>query len=193
METFDIQIARLKTAVEERLGKKLDSPANFSYLSEQIQTSQKENVSVSTLKRIWGYVKYASKPTNSVLNILSRYVGYPHWDAFCNSFDSGDFIESMELSNTTILAKHLHIGDILEFEWQPNRYCKVECVEPYKFKVLESHNGKLYRDNVFKAEMFCKGMPLYVTDLRQGIESGKAYVAGRTHGLSSLRLIPRKL
>ena len=192
MENTDIQISRLRLAVEEKLGKKLDSPVNFSYLSEQIQTSLKEYVSVSTLKRIWGYVKYDSKPTKSVLTILARYIGYPHWDAFCKASDTGDFVESMELSDTTIFAEQIHEGDIVEFEWQPNRYCKVECLEPFKFRVLESHNGKLYRGNVFKTDLFAKGMPLYVTDLRQGEETGKAYVAGRTHGLSSLKLTPKK-
>ncbi len=188
MESAD-NLKRLKTAVEEKIGRKLDSPANFNYLSDLIQSTLMDYVSVSTLKRIWGYVSYSSSPTKSVLSILSRFVGYPHWDAFCDQTSTDTFIESMELTNSTIYIKDLLLGDNLEIEWPPNRYCKLECIGLGQFRVIESRNSKLKCGDTFKTNLFAKGLPLYVTDLTQNGIGGKSYVAGTSHGLSSINII----
>ena len=192
MESFDNNLKRLLGEIENKIGRKLDSPANFSYLSDLIQSNQKDYVSVSTLKRICGYVNYNSSPTKSVLSILARFVGYPHWDAFCQGDENSSYVESMELTNSTVYAKELKQGDQIEIEWYPNRYCKLECLGLCRFQVVESLNSKLKPGNTLKTDLFAKGLPLYVTDLKQGDMGGKSYVAGMSHGLSSINVIKIK-
>lgn len=48
------------------------------------------SISLSTLKRLWGYVPYTSRPRLTTLNILSRYVGYRDFSAFCEALQEED-------------------------------------------------------------------------------------------------------
>ena len=57
-EDFD----RLKNEVETLVGRKIVSPRDFDFLSRQIEGNTQETVSVSTLKRLWGYVACSCKP-----------------------------------------------------------------------------------------------------------------------------------
>jgi len=76
-------VERLKAAVELKCGRKILTPKDFYFLSTYIVEQQHETVSVSTLKRLWGYIQTSSVPRRSTLNVLSRLLGFPDWDTFC--------------------------------------------------------------------------------------------------------------
>ncbi len=65
------QLSALRQAVEDRYGQAINSPADFAGLCDQLALVQGEQISVSTLKRIWGYVTGYSTIRVSTLNILS--------------------------------------------------------------------------------------------------------------------------
>jgi hypothetical protein len=58
------------------------SNEDFDDLGERIFEKTSIRLSVSTLKRIWGKVKYDHSPTTATLNALSRYAGYTGWRDF---------------------------------------------------------------------------------------------------------------
>ncbi len=55
---------------------------DFDDLSERIFQKTSVRLSVSTLKRIWGKVKYDHSPTTATLNTLARYAGFESWRDF---------------------------------------------------------------------------------------------------------------
>ncbi|GAB2578280.1 hypothetical protein [Spirosoma areae] len=55
---------------------------DFEQLSEQILAETGVSLSVSTLKRLWGRVRYNSSPTPTTLDTLARFVGHVSWRAF---------------------------------------------------------------------------------------------------------------
>ena len=55
---------------------------DFETLSESIFDKTGVRLSVSTLKRVWGKVKYDSSPTTATLNALARYAGFEGWRDF---------------------------------------------------------------------------------------------------------------
>ena len=75
-------LGRLKEEVELLVGRKIRSPKDFDFLARQILGYINEKISVSTLKRMWGYVASESKPSLFNLDLLSCMVGYPDWNAF---------------------------------------------------------------------------------------------------------------
>ncbi|MBO8465135.1 MAG: hypothetical protein IAB93_03955 [Bacteroidetes bacterium] len=77
------QIECLKNEVCKKFGRTVEVSSDFSALSLSIQETTSESVSPSTLKRIFGYVKYGAEPSVATLSILSRYVGYAGWSDFC--------------------------------------------------------------------------------------------------------------
>lgn len=51
----------------------------FTELSEKIHDATGVNLSVTTLKRIFGKVKYESLPSSATLNALAAFLGYSSW------------------------------------------------------------------------------------------------------------------
>ncbi|HVW96438.1 MAG TPA: hypothetical protein VHA56_10770 [Mucilaginibacter sp.] len=61
---------------------------DFEKLSELIYEKTNTRLSMSTLKRIWGKVKYDSKPTIITLNALARFLDFTDWRAFKKNADA---------------------------------------------------------------------------------------------------------
>ena len=81
-ESFIIKWRKL---TEEKLG--WGDPAgwtdyDFERLSELVFEQTKTRLSVSTLKRIWGKVRYESTPNMATLNIMASFSGFADWRAF---------------------------------------------------------------------------------------------------------------
>lgn len=77
-------------AIEEKLnrGKVLNwSQYDFEKLSGEIEDKTGVVLSVTTLKRIWGKVKYHHSPTMTTLNTLAKFLDYDDWRAFVQSLD----------------------------------------------------------------------------------------------------------
>ncbi len=55
---------------------------DFVILSEKIQERTGAPLSHVTLKRVWGKVKYDSRPTTHTLNTLVQFLGYENWRDF---------------------------------------------------------------------------------------------------------------
>lgn len=55
---------------------------DFEKLSEEIQAKTQVVLSITTLKRIWGKVKYENAPSLTTLNTLARYINYEDWRSF---------------------------------------------------------------------------------------------------------------
>lgn len=78
-------LARCRTLVEAKLGwgdSKEWSNADFEALSEKILEETGVSLSVSTLKRLWGRVKYSSKPQAATLNALAQFIGHTSYRDF---------------------------------------------------------------------------------------------------------------
>lgn len=63
----DKLLARLRDAVEERVGRKVCTPKDFDYLHDCIFGECREMLSTSTLKRIWGYVPTDGQPRTATV------------------------------------------------------------------------------------------------------------------------------
>jgi hypothetical protein len=58
---------------------------DFEALSKRILKETKVSLSVSTLKRVWGKVRYEGSPTTATLNALAQFVGYEDWRTFTSN------------------------------------------------------------------------------------------------------------
>lgn len=52
---------------------------DFEELSEKILRKTTINLSVTTLKRLWGKINYDSKPTITTLNTLAQFIDFENW------------------------------------------------------------------------------------------------------------------
>ena len=82
MHLQENQLSILRDDIEQKFSRPVKTPADFAALSKEIQQNTKQNISTSTLKRLWGYVK--SKPSHriDILNVLAVYLGYGTWQDY---------------------------------------------------------------------------------------------------------------
>jgi hypothetical protein len=85
MDADDHLLQECKRLIEKKIGwENSESWTNhdFQTLSDKIQEETGVNLSIATLKRIWGKVKYDSKPTITTLNTLAKFLGFESWREF---------------------------------------------------------------------------------------------------------------
>lgn len=181
MEQKQEDISRLITFVEKVAGKSMQSPRDFMVLSDQLKEFTGDTISISTLKRIWGYTHSKSQFSLHSLDLLSRMVGYSCWDNFLK--DKSDIPTSQFFVNQKLSSHSLEIGEKMKITWQPDRVVLIEYQGGSKFKVLESQNSKLTEGDIFHCEQFMEYEPLIMTHL---IRSGMApcdYICGKQGGV----------
>ncbi len=81
-------IHKLLEFVESEYAGTLQTPKDFLCLSLDIQKRTGYNVSVSTIKRLFGYVKYGNSPSLRTLNTFSQFIGYSDFNMFCSDIDN---------------------------------------------------------------------------------------------------------
>lgn len=187
---LDTQINVLIKYVEKRVGRPIKSPVDFDLLSLRISEQISEQVSTSTLKRIFGYISTEHTPRYSTLSTLSRFVGYDDWEDFCCSIIRKAEEDSGFITSKVIYSEYLSKGDLIELCWRPNRRCLVTYNGDNSFTVVESYGAKIQSGDTFHARCFMLGHPLYISDLSRG-GSGvpRCYIAGNRYGLSSVTIL----
>lgn len=189
MDKKSPEIIELRHRIELTINRKIKTPSDFDYLVQKVWETMHETISISTLKRLWGYVEGGSKPRNSTLNLLSRFIGYEDWDDFLKALDNENDIPSEKILTEHIETQHLKTGDTIEVAWLPNRHCLFRYLGNRTFIVEKSSNSKLKAGNTFMCSLFVYEEPLYIENLIQEGHPPIAYVVGKKNGLTLLRLI----
>ncbi len=83
---------------------------DFEKLSDALHESTGVRLSVTTLKRIWGRLKYDSAPTLTTLNALAQFAGYSDWRTFKQNGDdasevTADVAEPAVASGPTVVKR----------------------------------------------------------------------------------------
>lgn len=190
MEIDRPEIYELRLRIEASIKRKIETPADFDFLRGIIWERTHEQISTSTLKRLWGYVDGVDNARNSTLNVLSKALGYENWDAFILKLKSENVDNSDLVMSESMSSSDLKIGDRLMIAWQPNRVCRLKYLGDNQFEVMESQNSKLKVGDTFRCGLFILGEPVYINDLRQnnGTSEPKLFVIGNKSGLTKLRV-----
>ena len=185
------EITALRSRVEEKYGKSLETHNGFILLVGAIEADVREHVSESTLERLWGYsTREADAISIRTLNVLSRYVGASSWKGFCADLKLSARIESEEFSGDSIVSSTLVAGNRLQLGWLPNRLITVEYLGMNRFVVMESMNSSLRPGDSFECLQIQAGRPLYLDRFRRANADTEArYVAGERSGLTLVKVL----
>lgn len=164
------------------LGRSMRTPRDFEYLSGSIFKRLREMVSVSTLKRIWGYVGGEVEPRRATLDILARFLGYADFNDFEERVGSGER-ESAEVMSRRLGVEDLMVGDRVLLTWLPDRECLVEYQGDLQFRVMESKGTRLMPGDTFRCSLFIEGEPLFLDALTRTGQPPVAYVCGKRSGI----------
>jgi len=177
------EILQLRLDIEQNISRRILTPYDFEFLSGAIWERLHENISPTTLKRLWGYIDGADTSRRSTLNLLARFLGYADWDAYIETLISRSDTESQTFCVDSIHASDLVIDQLIEVTWLPNRRCVFRYLGENRFVVVESANAKLHVDDKFVCTAFFKDQPMYIDELVQGTSAPVSYVAGTKRGI----------
>ena len=175
--------------IEQHFGQQLQSPADFQLLLQQIWEKQHAVLSLSTIKRLWGYVASNGTPRLSTLNTMAQFLGFADWNAYLVALEQRGGIESALCTGEGIQTADLQAEDRIVVAWQPNRQCTFRYLGENQFVVEDSTNAKLQQGTTFSAARFMIDQPMYLDNILLADGTRTSYVAGKRHGLSSVTKI----
>ena len=177
--------AELRQMAEKVLGVEVKTPSDFEMLIGQIYQRTGELLSLSTVKRFWGYVDKDNegyRVRQSTLDILARFAGYQDWATFCRA-DLQGTDESGDMVQRHLFVKELAVGTHLELRWKPDRVITARYEGDDLFTIVESVHSKLHTGDTFHCSHMVEGMPLALWNLvRNGAPAGN-YICGKVHGV----------
>lgn len=125
-------IENLQRDIKSKIGRSLDAPADFDFLSMQIKLELNEYISPTTLKRFFNYISSNVKPRISTMSLLARFVGAAGWQDYCNNLIEGPVDKESEKidPNTTRDEKvddniECHYSDIKKIHSSENGKCEI--------------------------------------------------------------------
>ena len=190
MNKFSPEIATLRMDIEYEVKRKIRTPYDFEFLAGVIWERLHENISPTTLKRLWGYIEGADMARRTTLCLLSQFLGFADWEAYQASLATRTDIESEDFEGEGVHINDLQKGDRVEVTWLPNRRCVFRYEGDAHFTVVEAENAKLQVGDTFDAACFIIGKPMYLDKLQgdkiSSIKEGYSYIAGSKHGLNTV-------
>ena len=183
------EIFALRKDIENDLKRRIKTPADFEFLAGVIWERIHENISPTTLKRLWGYIDGADTTRRSTLCLLSRFLGFQDWENYLSQLANRSEEESRIFSAEGINTKDLKQGEMLEVTWQPNRRCVFRFEGGNRFTVVSNANSKLREGDTFDAACFLVGQPMYLDNFVRGINEPVSYVAGSRSGIVSVKVL----
>ena len=181
------EVIALRKDIEQHIGRSLQSPSDFDYLIDRIWETQHQVLSLSTIKRLWGYISSNAQPRLSTLNTLSQFLGYVDWNAYLLELEQRTGNESDLFKGDGIRTSELSINDLVEISWLPNRVCVFRYLVGSQFVVESSKNAKLQVGDTVDAIAFIIGKPMYLSNLTRQDGTTTSYVAGKRNGITNAR------
>jgi len=189
------EILQLRLDIEKNISRRVLTPYDFEFLAGAIWERLHENLSPTTLKRLWGYIDGADTARHTTLSLLSQFLGFQDWEAYLKDLATRTDIESQQFVGEGIHTSDLTKGQSIEVTWLPNRRCIFRYLGDSRFEVTKSANAKLQVGDTFTCTYFFKGQPMYLDNLVQSciVHSASctdavSYVAGSKTGLTSIRV-----
>lgn len=175
----------LRHLMELVLGISLKTPKDFELLQQQILLKTGQQLSLSTLKRFWGYVDKENvdyKVRVTTLDILAQFAGFQNWVSFCQtSFEEGD--ESGTMAYRNLYLKELPVGTHIILRWMPDRIVTMRYEGDDLLTIVESIGSKLRPGDTCHCLHIVENTPLTLFSLvRNGALIGN-YICGKEHGV----------
>ena len=183
-QTIVPELNCLLRQVEQKVGRKLSTTADYEALSIIIEKETGELLYCSTLKRLYGYVRMRPTPRKSTLDILCRYIGFRSFSDFVQNLKNNSEFSSQFFSNASLHSDELQKGDELRIGWEPDRIVRLRHLGDGEYEVLESINSQLCAGDRFFQAHFLPGYPMYVSRILRNGEYTPSYIAGRQGGLN---------
>lgn len=175
-------LKRLRNDVEQHIGRKLVSPADFVFLSDRLRQEGFGYVSSTTLKRVWGYITdkgNSYSPSNFTLRALCGLLGFMDWPEYCAGISP---LQSQEYTGDYVESRFMPLDTEISLVWQPNRKVRLRHIRPSLFEVIENENSRLRVGDTVECSCFTQRAPAFFRVFRPDV-APVSYIAGSAQGI----------
>lgn len=181
-------ILLLRNLIEKTMSRKFETPNDFECLANMMNVRLNASLSISTLKRIWGYIDGYGTIREKTLNVLSRFVGYPDYQTFVDEYcGSQEAVSSKRLFTQSLNTDDLPLHSRVEIRWNPDRICHLRYMGSDKFQVILSKNSKLSEGDTFKCSAFYLNQPLILEEYVHENDAPCRFIVGNNGGLTLVK------
>jgi hypothetical protein len=174
----------IRAKVEERFGKSIRYAKDCEVLAMSIYAFTNEKISTSTVKRLFGIIEAGNEPRLYTLDILAKYLGYHNYDHLLQEFNPNRLEQSNVID--TINVSDLKIGDSIRFKYSPNKYISACYIQDSVFKIIESNDPKILKDELLMFNNLGRHLPLFASWRSSRGLSTKNIVLGKISGITSI-------
>lgn len=180
---FSFKIIQL---LQKRCGHSLKYPADIERLALDIETVTGEHIGVNTLKRLMGMIDDEREPRLSTLDVVAHYIGYGDW-ATLQLLDSASN-SSFDTVEGELRVADLQEGKMVEVSYLPDRRLRMTYLGEQRFRIIESDNSKLLKDDIITVSHIVNDYPMLVSHvLREGVDLG-SFISGKAKGVKCVIL-----
>lgn len=171
--------------VEKKYGSTIRYPKDCHALALHISQVCKTNISPSTLKRLYGFVRGIEHPRLFTLDVISMYLGYKGWEELSRELNvtkpDNEYLELMELS-----VSKLKKGERVQLGYAPAKELTLEYLGKQYFAVRASNDVKTGIGDIVKLEKALLHYPLTVTEFKRGEKIMGGFTLGGISGITHI-------
>lgn len=176
----------IREMIKEKSGCELRLSSDCEKIALDITIKTSEHLGVNTLKRLLGFINDERTPRASTLDILARYLDFPDWETLSRVDDRSN--SSFDTIDGELRVSDLNTGTIVEIEYFPDRVVTMNYIGNRIFKVTDSINSKIKKDDFVEIHHIVQGFPLLVVNVVRNDVSCGSFSAGKVSGVTSIKI-----
>ena len=175
--------------LKDKVGLDMAKSSDFDILSQSIIDSTSENLSVNTLKRLFGFKTDKVVPRVSTMDIIAQYLGYADYGSLIK-----DLGEDADISLFTPIdcleVQELERGTQIRVAYDPNRVFFLTYLGDCQFIVNDVEGSKSIRKgDLLTITQLAVGHRFVVAHVVRDGEDLGAYESAKFKGLKSVEII----
>lgn len=175
--------------LKDKVGLDMAKSSDFDILSQSIIDSTSENLSVNTLKRLFGFKTDKVVPRVSTMDIIAQYLGYSDYESMIK-----DLGEDADISLFTPIdcleVKELEKGTQIRVAYDPNRVFFLTYLGDCQFIVNDVEGSKnIRKGDLLTITQLAVGHRFVVAHVIRDGEDLGAYESAKFKGLKSVEII----
>ena len=176
-----------KKHLEDRLGKSIRYPSDFTDLANHVREITKVPLSANTLKRIFGFINEQREARLMTLDVLAKYLGFNHWDEYLinNKEPELPFVKDYSI----ILVSNLQQGTEIELHFSPEGRVIIKILSDFNFKVISSHSCRLMENDLIDIKIIYLNYPIFLKDVIRNENHLGQYILGRVSGITYFKIL----
>lgn len=175
--------------LKDKVGLDMAKSSDFDILSQSIIDSTSENLSVNTLKRLFGFKTDKVVPRVSTMDIIAQYLGYADYGSLIK-----DLGEDADISLFTPIdcleVQELEKGTQIRVAYDPNRVFFLTYLGDCQFIVNDVEGSKnIRKGDLLTITQLAVGHRFVVAHVIRDGEDLGAYESAKFKGLKSVEII----